>query len=181
MTRKKAIDDSIPISQDKVREILRRASELPMAIPLVKVFERATDPETYRLGRRGKPCIEIYGGTKDKDIRASIVLKQGEKYVSLDFLNWPLEELPSLEELSTHSKIAHISTGQKRTGEWLYGKGNTTTYEIMVKVGRELYLPKKETTWFFNLMSWFALTSEEFCLGSSNQPHFYTGSTERPD
>lgn len=169
------------ISKNRAKSLLSKISEAPMALPLVKLFERLSNPENYRLGEG--EYLGIYGSPNNKEIRATMILKQKNDYVNLDILGKNIEEITYDTEdsflIRDFYKLTEIYARPKTTGVWAYGFGYQKTYTIKVNIPNQIILPSKRYMWLFNQLNWLAMISGEFCL--NDQPKFWDGSKEKPD
>ncbi len=174
MAERTLIDYARSIKLVEAKEILSEIEKAPMAKPLVMLFERETDPGTYRALNSNFP--NLYGNLKEKDIDSSMVIRKESNFASLDILSSQLERLPHPDDASVFCyKLAEIYARKKQTGVWCYSKGNETFYAIMVELKREIVLPDNRNKWLFDLMGWFALISREHCLDMSEQRKFWEG------
>lgn len=182
--RTKLIISTSQISRQEADKILESmCSEAPITCSLVKLFRYTTDLTTLRKVEIKNYSGVILGAINDKKINYSLLLKHwpGSSDANLEIYDDSPEQVPAPGWTNFCSEIASIYAGPERTGAWGYGKGYETIQSISVNVRKALSLPSKPATWFFDLMKWFSVISEEFHLGAAEQSPSWEGNKERHD
>jgi hypothetical protein len=182
VTDKKFLDNALPVSQEEVKGIFSKLAAMPMASPLVRLFQRASDEKTYVQTRlKGEHDCGIYSAPNLDGLFASLSIRQLHEYVSVTFYPYNLANLEPESERYGHYALAEIVAGPRQTGVWAAGYGNQTAHGIMLDVTKNgLALPSKEARWMLEHLSWFSVITGEY-LSLHQQPKFFTGSKERPD
>lgn len=162
---KTALDYTKPTSEAEAIRVLDSISRYPLASPLVKLFERASNPRTYRLSDWGYP--EIFGDSKEREIKLSLRLTQQHDYVELNFLGMPIKRIPHPSKITGSDRMIEIFARPRGIDNESYGRGNKNVYAIMIRFNKRLILPSRKARYIFNLMNWFSSIVAEFCESSS--------------
>jgi hypothetical protein len=174
------IEYTSPISKDEAEESLEIiCSELRAARSVAHLFREIADPDSYR--RIHGSGLSMMARIKNENIRHSLVFEYDVSRAVLTFYNCPPEKIPSSGVINVFvDDYAEIVSGEKNMGEWAAGLGNRKGYGISFRLKTTMHMPSPVSEWFFNIMKWFAMISNEYHLRLSEQEGFWDGA-EGPD
>ncbi len=174
MEEKRFVDCTTPVTQGEAYGIISKISEQPLAIPLIKLFQRASDENSYRKTTSTDPTL--YGTPNVKGVDASLSIMQRHfprNHVRVDFYVGSIDDLDHEFSRSDLYNLARIHAGPQRTGIWAAGSGDQMAQGIDVIVN-DISLPSNNVRWMLEHLSWFSIITGEY-LDRSQQPKFWTG------